>query len=351
MEKTAFPAQRKALGWVLRISGWILRLAGSLAVLGSVQRIKTLSATTNGPGYDGPPSYVLLLVYLGVMIAGAAAFLASLAMGRRARVHTTHIITSVSGLAPGSYVLYLRPFTEDLSSSGIAPAADNNMFNNPVRAIARSGRTYEERLSRTFRQFGPLVAVGRPGEPLPGGSGARRTYLPLDDWKDTVGNLIDGARLIILGAGPGPGTVWEYVEVLRRREPSRLVVLITDPAEYQRFKASTIAEAEGALFELKHKYGNFWQPPILPDLPSPVNPHTTRSFYFRGMIYFTDGWEPHLANFDRSAVGSNKPRKIGKYFAERMHPVMTHISQGTRSPARPPFPSLPRKTPRPPASP
>ncbi|MFI9724499.1 hypothetical protein ACIHFE_33540 [Streptomyces sp. NPDC052396] len=331
MEKASFPVQRKALGWSLRVTGWILRLAGGLTVLVSVQRLRTAGSRTNMPGYHGPPWYVEMLTLAGIMAVGIAALVTSLIVGRRARVHTAHVITSVAGLIPGSYVLYLRPFTQDLAASGIAPAPENdNAFSNPVRTITRSGRTYEERLGRMFRKFGPLIAIGRPGEPLPGGSGARRTYLPLNDWKDTVGELIDNARVVILGAGPGPGTVWEYVEIMRRRDPSRLVVLVTDREEYQRFKTSTIAEAEGVLFELKRKYGDFWQPPILPDLPDPVNPKAARAFYFKAMIYFTEGWEPHLAHFDRSAVKGTHRRRIDKYFAERLRPVMTHISQGTR---------------------
>jgi hypothetical protein len=105
-------------------------------------------------------------------------------------------------------------------------------------------------------------------------------------------------------------------------------VLVTDPGDYQRFKSSTIAEAEGVLFELKHKYGNLWQPPILPDLPSPANANTTRAFYLKAMIYFTAGWEPHLAYFDRSAVKSNNPRKVARYAREQQRPVMLHISRG-----------------------
>jgi hypothetical protein len=312
-----------------------LRVVGGLAALISVLRIRTLGAATNMPGYQGPPWFVELLIYIGVMVAGTVVLVISLLVGRRARVHTAHTISSVSDLVPGSYVLYLRPFTQDLTSAGIAPVENANTFTNPARTIARSGRTYEESLGRMFRKFGPLIAIGRPGEPLPGGSGARRTYLPLNDWKDTVGELIDNARLIILGAGPGPGTVWEYVEILRRRDPSRLVVLVTNPAEYQRFKSSSIAEAEGVLFELKHKYGDFWQPPILPDLPTPVNPKAARAFYFKAMVYFTEGWEPRLAHFDRSAVKGSNPRRIGRYFTERLRPVMTHISQGSQTSARP----------------
>ncbi|HEX3782589.1 MAG TPA: hypothetical protein VHX38_23225 [Pseudonocardiaceae bacterium] len=314
-----------------------MRLVGSVGVLAGAQGARTSGNVTRDFGYQGPPWFALLLIYLGVLAVGTVVFVVSLPVGRLARAHLTHIVASVATLPPGSYVLYLRPFTEDLSAAGIAPGPNSS---NPMSTITRSGRTYEERLGRMFREFGPLIAVGRPGEALPGGSGARRTYLPLDDWKDTVRELIDNARLIILGAGPGPGTVWEYVEILRRRDPSRLLLLVTDPVGYQRFAASSIAEAEGVLFELKHRYGEGWQAPILPDLPSPVNPKVTRAFYFKAMIYFSTGWEPHLAYFDRSAV-KNSPRKVNKYYAKGLGPVMTHIRNGVlasgRAPRKDPF--------------
>lgn len=301
-----------------------MRVVGAIAFIIGVQGARTSGNRTHNLGYSGPPWIELLFMYVGVMAAGMIVFSASLLIGRRARVHLARIVPDVSALAPGSYVLYLRPFTQDLSAAGIAPApAGGNSF----APVFRSGRTYEERLGRMFREFGPLVAVGRPGEPLPGGSGARRTYLPLDDWKDTVRELIDNARLVILGAGPGPGTVWEYVEILRRGDPSRLMVLVTDPADYARFKASGIAEAEGVLYELKARYGPLWQPPILPDLPDPANPRPSAAFYFRAMVYFGEGWEPRLAYFDRSAVKGGG-RKLSKYFMRTLRPVMDSVRSG-----------------------
>ncbi|MCC9308499.1 hypothetical protein LN042_15620 [Kitasatospora sp. RB6PN24] len=335
MGDVTFPAQRRGRGWAMRVASWVMRLVGGAGVLVGALRGRTLGNTVNTPGYDGPPFFVAVLLYAGIMIVGSALLVVSLSLGRRARVHLTRTLPSVAGLLPGSYVLYLRPFSQDLVSSGIAPAAsDSNAFTNPARVIVRSGRTYEEHLGKTFRKYGPLIAVGRPGEELPGGSGARRTYLPVDDWKDTVRELMDNARLIILGAGPGPGTVWEYVEVMRRREPSRLVILVTDVTDYLRFKASSIAEAEGVLFELKRKYGELWQPPILPELPAPANPKATQAFFFKAMVYFGEGWEPHLAHFDRSAVKGSSQRRINKYFSGKLNEVLAHIDQGSASPNR-----------------
>lgn len=322
----ALPTQRKARGWVLLTTAWILRIAGALAFIAGVQGSRTSSNRTHDLGYSGPPWIALLFIYIGVMVAGLVVFSISLAIGRRARLHLKTIVPDVSVLAPGSYVLYLRPFTQDLTSAAMAQGSTSM---NSFAPVFRSGRTHEERLGRTFREFGPLIAVGRPGEPLPGGSGARRTYLPLDDWKDTVRELIDNARLVILGAGPGPGTVWEYVEILRRRDPSRLVILVTNPEDYLRFKASSVAEAEGVLYELKARHGDLWQPPILPELPPAVNPKVNRAFYFRAMVYFGAGWEPQLAYFDRSALKDGASAlKVSRHFMQTLRPVMDSVRGG-----------------------
>ena len=61
-----------------------------------------------------------------------------------------------------------------------------------------------------------------PGEPLPL-PGAARAYLPIDDWRDTVSGLIAGAHVVMLSAGPGPGTVWEFIEALRLLPPERYI--------------------------------------------------------------------------------------------------------------------------------
>ncbi|MEJ8653583.1 hypothetical protein WKI65_37450 [Streptomyces sp. MS1.AVA.3] len=74
------------------------------------------------------------------------------------------------------------------------------------------------------RRFGRVVAVGQPGErlPLPG---ADRFYLPLDDWQPVVSDLIGRARLVILIAGTGPGTLWELTEAARLLRPEQLLLL------------------------------------------------------------------------------------------------------------------------------
>lgn len=329
------PRQNRAYGWFLLITSWVLRLGGGLAAGVAAHEPLTIYSTASDPGYNGPAPWLVVIISIVVTTLGLVVLGAGLTMGRRARRHLVRVITSVSELRSGSYVLYLRPFRQDPGAAGIAPPEEVI----PDMQILRSGRTHEERLARMFRTFGPMVTVGRPGEALPEGSGACRFYLPGDNWQDPVRGLIDGARVILLGAGPGPGTIWEYAEVLLRGRLHRMVVLVTDPGWYASFQTLTSAQLAG-------------QRPELPSLPRPRRPGS-QEFYFRAMIYFGPGWQASLASFDHSAVDSLGSRR---YLRRRLRPVLAHLrTAGTLGPvpaAGPPGPSPvppPAAPPRPPS--
>lgn len=114
---------------------------------------------------------------------------------------------------------------------------------------------------------------------------------------------------------------------MRRRDPSRLLILVTDRDGYRRFKTSSIAEAEGVLLELQSPYGSSWQAPILPDLPSPARPQSRATYFFLAMLFFGPRWEPHLTFFDRSAARGSQ-READKYFMKTLAPVTAHVRSG-----------------------
>lgn len=322
MDEVNLPTQHPIRGWVLRVTAWIMRVAGVIAALGGLMRSRMGGSVTRTPGYHGPPWYIYDLIAIAIMVAGMFLLGFSLVVGRIARLHLARTIPSTADLVPGSYVLYLRPFTQDAQAGRMA---DHRRSSTPaIEWTLKSGRTFEERLRSTFRRVGPLIAIGRPHEPLPGGSGARRAYLPLDDWKNEVGRLMEGARLIVLGAGSGEGTVWEYAEAIRRVEPHRLVVLITDLVEYERFKSSTVAELEGILYELKARYGEWWDTPILPELPAVKGMVADKYGYVRAIIHFSEGWQPHL----RYYVVTKRRYNIftlNRMIRETWEPVLTGV--------------------------
>ncbi|MGW5641419.1 hypothetical protein ACWEV3_03890 [Saccharopolyspora sp. NPDC003752] len=115
-------------------------------------------------------------------------------------------------------VLYLRSFADDDTAAQVDDAVPLNIH------------SWEEQLVSALTAFGPVIAVGKPGEPLPR-LGAARCYLPHDDWQPEVLRLMDLSQLIVLRLGTGEGLWWE-VEQARATQPARKLLLLTpsDPA-------------------------------------------------------------------------------------------------------------------------
>lgn len=197
---------------------------------------------------------------------------------------------------PRRPVLYLRSFLVD-------------------DLLARTGetamdyfRTEEERLARAFARIGPLVAIGRPGEPLPP-AGASRVYVG-DDWRETVRELLDRSQLVLIGAGRGEGLRWELDQVRATVDPRRVVVLLPfGNWEYDNFR-SDVAD----LF-----------PHPLPDLaPLPdADDHTVRA-----ALHFREDWtaEPVRLSTDRAT-------SLEMALLQQLAPVFAHLDD-TRAPTR-----------------
>jgi hypothetical protein len=98
-------------------------------------------------------------------------------------------------------ILYLRTFDDD-----------NEESRNPDSGGMIFG-TYEERLIRAMRRYGPVVAIGRPGERLPP-LGAARMYADAD-WKRTVSELAAKARLVVLRPAATEAVLWEATTAAR----------------------------------------------------------------------------------------------------------------------------------------
>lgn len=95
-------------------------------------------------------------------------------------------------------VIYLRSFNDDeqfKSNNGSGLHFDNK-------------QTFEQSLVTELRQYGPVYAIGRPGEPLPP-LGAARMYVRETDWKNRVQQLIGTSRLIVVVLGKTEGLGWE----------------------------------------------------------------------------------------------------------------------------------------------
>ncbi len=100
-----------------------------------------------------------------------------------------------------------------------------------------------------FESIGPFIAVGKPGEMIPG-LGAPRIYIQSQDrkaWQSVVGKLIDESNLVFFSAElpelksdtPPKGLTWELGQVLKEENVNKLVLAVGThdfEARYQQFR-------------------------------------------------------------------------------------------------------------------
>lgn len=292
-------------GWTLRVTGTVLGLTGYLlfrAGLTSDQMARMPTALWWVRAVGG---LVGLLLGLRLWAAGRRLVV----RGRRRRAEAIDSFESLSGTR---YVLYLRPFTND----ELMAVLNTDVQGGGAQVQSwffLSGLTQEELLVRRFARFGRVVAIGRPGELLPP-VGAVRGQLPPDDWQGTVSSLIAEAHVVLMAAGPGPGTVWEFTEAVRCLDPTRLVLLVyCDVETYDRFRKAVAKEYRQRTISEPQPPDRPWPPlPTLPDYPPLARPDRPLwevalnggrerlrwDFFLKGFVAFTPDWTAAFTRFD-----------------------------------------------------
>ncbi|MGW7521799.1 hypothetical protein ACWGJ2_40165, partial [Streptomyces sp. NPDC054796] len=190
--------------------------------------------------------------------------------------------------------------------------------------------TYEEEMVWTFRRrFGRLVAVGQPGErlPLPG---AQRFYLPLHGWQPVVSELIGRARLVVLVAGTGPGTLWELTEAVRLLTPEQLLPLVMgDERAYRRFQEAVPGAFAERAQQLRAEGTEPVPAPVFPDYPSLHDPMFSGTLLgLQGIIHFDSAWVPTVTRVDVTAVRAlTSTGRVLKTQRKQLRPVLTHVAR------------------------
>ncbi|WP_053707047.1 hypothetical protein [Streptomyces sp. NRRL B-3648] len=241
--------------------------------------------------------------------------------GRR---HLSEIIRSAEDLQSGSYSLYLRSFEDDLPRTTLEQTEHRAPGPGAVLPdFHLSGLTEEEQLAEALKPVAPMVAVGRPGERLPL-VGARRLYLPIDDWQDTVRDLMLRARLVVIAVGPGAGLQWEFSEAVRLLPARRLLLLVPGRETYEQFRAAAgtaLSEPVGSLAGDGVRAP--WPPPALPPYPG-AEPADNLSL--KGAVHFDDGGRPHFLFFgsDRIQGTRHRDRVLGPV-RRKLGPVLERL--------------------------
>jgi hypothetical protein len=120
-------------------------------------------------------------------------------------------------------VLYLRSFLDDPEGAEIRSHGALYLFYGPWAFFMLL--TEEEQIAKVLSEFGPVLAVGKPGERLPE-VGAARLYLADGEWQNGVRELMGRSRLVVIRAGLTEGLLWELAEAVRLVPPERLLILV-----------------------------------------------------------------------------------------------------------------------------
>ena len=128
-------------------------------------------------------------------------------------------------------VLYLRSFSID--SNGMPG----------LEAAQATLPTAEEALAGRLSALGEMVAVGRPGEPLPP-IGVPRIYRDDETWRAAVLDLMRRSRLTFLVYGASPGLRWEVSSAFEHVPAERLLFLFPTRELWRSFRESARTNVE-----------------------------------------------------------------------------------------------------------
>ncbi|MFF9478671.1 hypothetical protein [Streptomyces sp. NPDC014733] len=339
--------------------GLLLRLIGSalnvVAVLGFIAAVSQVGRARFPEDLLGTPGWQRLLIAAVAFLASTGATVAGPWLRRHGRRHCARVLRTVEEARGAPYVLYLRPFAADRPAASLPPPAAWPRFVN------RSGEqlTTEENLARMFRAFGRVIAVGRPEEQLPQ-PGAARLYLPWDDWQPVVTALIDDARAVVLGTGVAEGTLWELEQLIRRRAPHHVLLLVySDEEEYAAFRVrgdAILARALSGGEETRPGGGEGataagagtatapaggtgtdagtgapGPPPVFPDYPPPRRPGQAGAPLVRGVIHFGPGWTPHFTRIDPTVFDGRRKQRVKEAVRTQWLPAYRHVLDGVRA--------------------
>lgn len=84
--------------------------------------------------------------------------------------------------------------------------------------------TFEELICREASGWGPVVAIGEPGEKMPH-LGAARAYFTNETWQGHALDLLDRSRVVLMVMGKTPSVGWELERIFERKHFSKTMVI------------------------------------------------------------------------------------------------------------------------------
>jgi hypothetical protein len=119
-------------------------------------------------------------------------------------------------------VVYIRSFKDDdliVAAKSRIAKWHTNIF------LWTAAVSIEQELALIMNRVGPVVAIGKPGEPLPE-LGAARLYVGDDQWQAKITEMMKRSRLVIIRGGTTANLWWE-IEQAARVLPLRKLLIVS----------------------------------------------------------------------------------------------------------------------------
>ncbi|PQP34731.1 hypothetical protein C6A37_06220, partial [Desulfobacteraceae bacterium SEEP-SAG9] len=195
------PFQRKLFqSWT---SGW--KIAATL-LLTAISPVAGFLLYAAGRLYTFPVFFDLLVTYLGfvIMVASGPFFYL------RARRLATLNATDLRKKDERPPLIFLRSFQDDQIEF-------STLFRRRVRL--------EEDIVQALSFYGPVIALGKPGEsvaPL----GAAREYISDQHWKERIREYISDSNTLVMILGNTGGLEWEVKTIAAVGAINKLIVIV-----------------------------------------------------------------------------------------------------------------------------
>ena len=169
---------------------------------------------------------------------------------RHAQKRLIFSLADVVSLDQRKPILFLRPFADD-------HVLLHQLGKSPIWWLFRCGTpapTLEQLVLERFTKLGPVIAIGNPGDKQ-APFGAARSYLPTDDWRSRVTQLIVEAQFIIVCIDSSEGVIWEFEHILYHGLQKKCIFMV-----HPRFFSSTENESLMRLTLWKYSKSQSSQP-------------------------------------------------------------------------------------------
>ena len=213
-----------------------------------------------------------------ILLPTLAAFLVSAHTGfKLLRTGWKYDVVSAEQLLatdPRPPVVYLRSFEAD-SEIVVRP---HGFWNRAMTVIFDYMMMFstEQELAEVLNRVGPVIAIGRPGEPLPE-LGAARLYVSDADWKAKVTDMIARSRLVVIRTGSTPNLQWEIEQTMARVPRRQILFVSLGDAKKTAFFDQYFAERFGAVMPSS---GAAAEAGVIAKLVSPAKYVTGRIIFF-----------------------------------------------------------------------